>query len=118
VLGLTLALFGVYGVISSAVAQQTREIGIRIALGASLGQVVRMMLGTGAKLLAIGIVAGLVGSLASVKLLSGLVTNVSTFDPYSFAAVTLLLFGAGLFACYWPARRAARVDPVIALREE
>jgi predicted permease len=117
-LGLTLALFGVYGVISSAVAQQTREIGIRIALGASLRQVVGMMLGAGAKLLAFGIAVGLAGSLASVKLLSGLVRSVSTFDPYSFAMVTVLIFAAGLFACYWPARRAARVDPVIALRDE
>jgi len=117
-LGLTLALFGIYGVISNSVAQQTREIGIRIALGASLGEVVGMMLQSGAKLLAIGILVGLAGSLASVKMLSGLVFNVSTFDVWSFLAVTLVLFAAGLFACYWPARRAARIDPVIALRDE
>ena len=117
-LGLTLALFGVYGVISNSVAQQTREIGIRIALGASLRQVVAMVLWAGAKLLGIGIAVGLAASLASVKVLSGLVRNVSTFDPYSFTLVTVLLFGAGLFASYWPARRAARVDPVTALRDE
>jgi predicted permease len=117
-LGLTLALFGVYGVISNSVAQQTREIGIRIALGASLQQVVGMVLWAGAKLVGMGIVVGLAGSLASVKVLSGLVRNVSTFDPYSFAGVSMVLFAAGLFASYWPARRAARVDPVTALRDE
>ncbi len=117
-LGLVLALFGIYGVISHAVAQQTREIGIRIALGAGFSQVIGMVLGLGARLLGIGVAVGLVGSLASVKVLSGIVRNVSTFDPYSFAAVTVLVLGAGLFASYWPARRAARVDPATALRVE
>jgi hypothetical protein len=118
VLGLLLALFGIYGVISNAVAQQTREIGIRIALGASFRQVIGMVLGISARLLAIGVGVGLCASLASVKLLAGLVRNVSTFDPYSFAAVTLLLFAAGIFASFWPARRAAHVDPITALRDE
>jgi predicted permease len=117
-LGLTLALFGVYGVISTTVAQQTREIGIRIALGATLSQVIRMVLASGLKLLLIGVAVGLAGSLASVRLLSGLVRHVSTFDPYSFVAVTLLLLAVGLFATFWPARRAAQVDPVTALRNE
>jgi putative ABC transport system permease protein len=116
-LGLALALFGVYGVISHAVAQQTREIGIRIALGATFGEVIGMVLGIGAKLLGIGIGLGLAASLASVKLLSRLVGDISTFDPYSFAAVTVVLFAAGLFAAYWPARKAARIDPIGALRE-
>jgi len=115
-LGLALALFGIYGVISHAVSQQTREIGIRLALGASLQQVIGMILSAGVKLLAIGIGAGLVASLFSVKILSGLV-RVSTFDPYSFAGVAILVFAAGLFASYWPARHAARVDPVTALRD-
>jgi predicted permease len=117
-LGLVLALLGIYGVISQAVAQQTREIGIRIALGAGFSQVIGMVLSSGARLLAAGIAVGLAASLASVKVLSGLVRNVSTFDPYSFAAVTMLLLAAGLFASYWPARRAARVDPLTALRNE
>jgi ABC-type antimicrobial peptide transport system permease subunit len=117
-LGLALALFGIYGVISHSVAQQAREIGIRIALGAGFWQVVGRVLGSGVRLLAIGISVGLVASLLSVKLLSGLVRNVSTFDFYSFAAVTVLLFATGLFASYWPARRAARVDPLTALRDE
>jgi putative ABC transport system permease protein len=117
-LGMALALFGVYGVISTAVAQQTREIGIRIALGATLPQIVTMVLRFGVKLLAIGLAIGLAGSLASVRLLSGLVRNVSAFDPYSFAAVAVFLLAAGVFASFWPARRAARVDPVSALRNE
>jgi len=116
-LGLALALFGIYGVISHAVAQQTREIGIRMALGATFGEVVGMVLRAGIRLLAIGIGVGLVASLASVKLLAGLV-RVSTLDPYSFAGVALLVLAGGLFASFWPARRAARVDPVTALREQ
>jgi len=118
VLGLILALFGIYGVISNLVAQQTREIGIRIALGASFRQVIAMVTGVGARLTAAGIAVGLAISLASVKLLAGLVRNVSTFDPYSFVAVTALLFAAGLFASFWPARRAARVDPTVILRDQ
>ena len=118
VLGLVLALFGIYGVISHTVAQQTREIGIRIALGASFRQVIAMVLGIGARLLGIGVAVGLGASLASVKLLAGLVRNVSMFDPYSFAAVAVLLFAAGIFASFWPARRAARVDPMAALRDQ
>ncbi len=117
-LGLVLALLGIYGVISHAVSQQTREIGIRIALGAGFPQVIGMVLKLGAKLLAVGIVVGLGASLASVRVLSGVVRNVSTFDPYSFLGVALVLLAAGLFASFWPARRAARVDPVTALRDE
>jgi putative ABC transport system permease protein len=117
-LGLVLALSGIYGVISHTVAQQAREIGIRIALGASFSQVIGMVLSMGARLLAVGIVVGLGASLASVKVLAGLVRNVSTFDPYSFVAVTAVLLAAGLFASFWPARRAARVDPLTALRNE
>jgi hypothetical protein len=117
-LGLVLALSGIYGVISHTVAQQTREIGIRIALGARFSQVIGMVLGLGVRLLGIGVVVGVAASLASVKLLSGLVRNVSTFDPVSFVAVTVLLLAAGLFASFWPARRAARVDPLTALRND
>jgi ABC-type antimicrobial peptide transport system permease subunit len=118
VLGLVLALFGVYGVIANSVAQRRREIGIRLALGASFGHVIGMMLSLGAKLVTAGILLGLAGSLASVRMLSGLVRNISIFDPYSFTIVTVLLFSAGLFASFWPARKAARVDPVMALRED
>ena len=117
-LGLFLALFGLYGVVSSAVSQRTNEIGIRIALGASFRDVIAMVLSQGAKLVGVGILLGLIGSVLSVRVLSGQVYNLSTFDPYSFIVVSVLLFAAGLFACYWPARRAARVDPVTALRHE
>jgi len=117
-LGLILALFGIYGVISHTVSQQKREIGIRIALGANFSQVIGMVLAFGARLVGIGVAVGLAASLVSVKVLKGLVRNVSPFDPYSFVAVAALLAAAGLFATFWPARRAARVDPLTALRDE
>ena len=117
-LGLFLALFGLYGVVSSAVSQRTNEIGIRIALGAGFRDVIAMVLSQGAKLVGIGILIGLIGTMLSVRVLSSQVGKPSTFDPFSFVAVSVLLFAAGLFACFWPARRAARVDPVCALRHE
>jgi predicted permease len=117
-LGLVLALAGVYGVISNLVAQRTREIGIRLALGARLSQVVGMILASGAKLVGAGILVGLIGSLLSVKVLSSQLAKLSTFDPFSFIAVAALLLIAGLFASFWPARRATKVDPITALRHE
>ncbi len=117
-LGLVLALVGVHGVIANSVSQRTREIGIRLALGAGYGQVVGMVLRLAAGLLAIGVVLGVIGSIASARLLRGLVRNVSTIDVDSLLAVIALLFATGLLASFWPARRAARVDPVRALREE
>jgi predicted permease len=117
-LGLALALSGIYGVVSHAVEQQTREIGIRVALGASPSRVIAAVMGLSARLLAIGVGVGLAGSLASARLLKSLVHNVSPLDPYSFLAMTALLFSAGLFAAFWPALRITRVDPVKALREE
>ena len=83
----------------------------------SFGQVIGMVLGIILRLLAVRVILGLAASLVSVKLLVGLVRNVSTYDPYSFAAVTALLFAADVFASFWPARRAARVDPITALRD-
>ena len=117
-LGLALALAGIYGVISNLVTQRTQEIGLRIALGAGFHQVIGMILKSGAILVGTGIVLGLLGSLASVRVLSNQVWKLSTFDPYSFIAVAALLLAAGLFASFWPARRAARVDPITALRHE
>jgi putative ABC transport system permease protein len=117
-LGLVLALAGVYGVMSNLVAQRTPEIGLRIALGAHFHQVTGMILGAGAKLVGAGILLGLIGSLLSVRVLSSQVSTLSTFDPLSFIAVAALLLFAGLLASFWPARRAARVDPITALRHE
>jgi putative ABC transport system permease protein len=116
--GLALAMIGVYGVMSSAVAQQRHEIGVRMALGAGAGTIARMIIMRGSRLLLIGLVIGLVGSLAVARLLARQVWNVSPFDPMAFGAVALLLLVAGLQACLWPARRAAHIDPIVALRQE
>lgn len=117
-LGLALAVIGVYGVISNAVAEQTQEIGVRIALGAGFREIAGMVIANGLKLIVGGILLGLAGSVAGARLLAEQVWRVSPFDPVSFAAVSLLLLVVGLQACFWPARRAARVDPVTALRSE
>jgi putative ABC transport system permease protein len=117
-IGLVLATIGVYGVISHAVAQQTREIGVRIALGARFHDIAGMVIGRGLRLVAGGIVLGLAGSVAGARLLAQQVWRVSPFDPVSFAAVSALLLVVGAQACFWPARRAARVDAVTALRIE
>ncbi len=116
--GLMLAIIGVYGVMSTAVAQQRHEIGVRMALGASAGTIARMVIVRGSWLLGTGIALGLVGAAAVARLLARQVWNVPPFDPLAFAAVALILLVAGLQACFWPARRAARIDPIIALREE
>jgi predicted permease len=117
-LGLTLAVVGVYGVMSHAVARQAHEIGVRIALGAEPFRIARMVVAHGSRLLAAGIALGLGASIVATRLLAGRITNVPAFDPLSFAAVSLLLLTAGLQACLWPARRAARIDPLLALRQE
>jgi ABC-type antimicrobial peptide transport system permease subunit len=117
-LGLTLAVIGVYGVISKMVADQTRDIGIRMALGAGSGDVTGMVLRSALRLLLLGIAVGLLGSFATTHLLAEQIWNVSPFDPLSFAAVSMLLLLTGLQACIWPARRAARLDPMEALRHE
>jgi putative ABC transport system permease protein len=117
-LGLVLALLGIYGVISSSVAQRTHEIGIRMALGANFSRVIWMVLASGMRLVGAGVVAGLILSVLSVRVLARQVWKLSTFDPYSFAAVSVLVVAAGLLACFWPARTAARIDPMSALREE
>jgi predicted permease len=117
-LGLILTIIGVYGVMSNSVAQQTHEIGVRMALGAAPGNIAGMIVKRGLRLLLVGIALGLAGSFLTARLLAGQVWNVSTFDPISFGAVSLVLLVAGLQACVWPARRAARIDPLTALRQD
>jgi putative ABC transport system permease protein len=100
------------------VAQETHEIGIRMALGADGGSVSRMIIGRGARLLLAGTALGVVASYAAGRYLAGEVWNVSSFDPLAVGGVSLLLLVVGLQACYWPARRAAKTDPLLALRQE
>jgi putative ABC transport system permease protein len=115
---LCLAVIGIYGVMAFAVSQRTREIGIRMALGALKTDVLRLVLTHGAKLALIGVALGFVGALLLTRLLSSLLVGVSALDPLTFAAASLLLVVVALLACYLPARRAAQVDPVEALRSE
>ena len=118
VVGLTMAIVGVYGVMSSAVAQERQEIGVRMALGADAATIARMVILRGSRLLLAGTALGLAGSLAAGRLLARQVWRVSAFDPIAFAAVAALLLTAGLLACAWPAWRAARIDPIAGLRED
>ncbi|HEX9671778.1 MAG TPA: FtsX-like permease family protein, partial [Thermoanaerobaculia bacterium] len=117
-LALLLAAVGVYGVISYSVAQRTQEIGVRMALGARRRQVLGQVVGQAAALAAVGLAAGLAGALALTRLLGSLLFEVSATDPATFAAVPLLLAAVAVLASWLPARRAARVDPAVALRTD
>jgi putative ABC transport system permease protein len=117
-MGLVLAIVGVYGVMSSAVAQERQEIGIRMALGADAGVIGRMVILRGSRLLLAGMVLGLAGSIGAGRMLARQVWRVSAFDPIAFTIVSVVLLTVGLLACAWPARRAARIDPIVALRQD
>jgi predicted permease len=117
-LGLTLAAVGIYGILSHFVGQQTREIGVRMALGARAGDVWRAVVGEGARLVLLGAVAGLALALALARLLRGLLFGVGAYDAAAFVAAPLLLGLVAILACGIPAWRAVRVDPVVALRQD
>jgi len=117
-IALVLSAAGLYGVISYLVAQRTREIGVRLALGAQTRDVIGLVMRQGARLTAVGIGLGLLGALAFTRVLASLLFGVSTRDPLTFSGVAALLAAVALLATWLPARRAARVEPIVAIRNE
>jgi ABC-type antimicrobial peptide transport system permease subunit len=117
-LAVTLSAVGLYGVIAFVVGQRTREIGVRLALGADRGAILRQVLGQGARTAAVGLAIGLAIALAAAPALSSLLVNVSPTDAVTYVATALLLFAVAMLATWLPARRASAVDPVEALRQD
>jgi putative ABC transport system permease protein len=115
---LLLAAIGIYGVMSYSFSQRTREVGIRVALGAQRLHILRMALAEGMRIVVIGLAAGLVGAAIMTRFFRSMLFDVGTSDPITFLSVAAILAGVALFACYIPARRATRVDPLVALRQE
>jgi putative ABC transport system permease protein len=117
-LALVLTAVGIYGVLAYSVTQRTREIGVRIALGANTGEVLRMVLVQGVKLAIAGVAIGLVAALVLNRLIGSLLYGVKASDPLTYTGVAVLLVIVVLLACWFPARRAARTDPLAALRHQ
>ncbi|MGB7348978.1 MAG: FtsX-like permease family protein, partial [Candidatus Acidiferrales bacterium] len=118
ILGLSLAVVGVYGVVSYSASQRTQEIGIRMALGAQRTDVLRMILRQGFFIVGAGLIAGILAAAAIARLVGNFLSGVSPVDPLTYASASILLAAVALLACYIPARRAMKVDPMVALRYE
>ena len=117
-LAVMLAMAGVYGVVSFLVNQRTQEIGLRMALGAGTGNVMKMVLSQGVRMAAIGLLVGVAGAAAAAKSLQSMLFEVKPFDPLTYVAVVGLIAVVTVGACFLPAWRASRIDPMVALREE
>jgi putative ABC transport system permease protein len=115
---LLLAAVGIYGVMAYSFSQRTHEVGIRMALGAQRLDILRMALGEGMRIVVIGLASGLVGAAIVSRIFRSMLFDVAPADPITYFAVSAILAGVAIFACYIPARRATRIDPLVALREE